>query len=254
MTNEGLKIKPLDGISDNDEIVNLGRIAAGMAHEVGNPLSTIKGFLQLLKPYLREIHKEEYAEIALDELDRVSEIIYDFLNIVKPLNHKKETASINDMVIRLAKFYESESIVKNVQIKTNIEKEQILVYMNENEMKQVFINLIKNAFEAIEDCPRETGCIEINTEIMDEHAYIHIIDNGCGMSSETEDSMYTPFYSTKSKGSGMGLSICNKIIKEHLGRIYMTTSKGKGTKFTIELPIQQKGKCILSQYNGSKAD
>ena len=96
-------------------------------------------------------------------------------------------------------------------------------------------------FEAIEECNRSTeGKIEINTEVSGKYIYIHIIDNGCGMSCETAAHLFTPFYSTKSKGSGMGLSICHKIIKEHLGRIFCSSTKNTGTKFTIELPIDQK--------------
>jgi signal transduction histidine kinase len=240
MTNGKIISKACDEMSENEEIANLAKLTATMVHEVRNPLTTIKGFLQLLKPHLKEINKEEYARIALDEIDRVNEIIYDFLDIVNPPTIKKETACINELIIHIVKLYECESIVKNVQIITNLTNKKTLINMNKNKIKQVLINLMKNAFEAIEECNRSIeGMIEIRTEISGQYVHIHIIDNGCGIPSETEDQLFTPFYSTKLKGSGMGLSICHKIIKEHLGRICWSSANATGTKFTIELPLHQ---------------
>ena len=138
-------------VVDQEEVANLAKLTAAMAHEVRNPLTTIKGFLQLLKPHLTEINKEEYALIALDEIDRVNEIIYDFLNIVKPPQTKKTSSCINDLIIDIVKLYECESIIKNVKMITHLTSEKVLVNMNKNEIKQVLINLIKNGFEAIEE-------------------------------------------------------------------------------------------------------
>jgi signal transduction histidine kinase len=241
ITNKHLITKTHDEmVVDQEESAKLAKLTAAMAHEVRNPLTTIKGFLQLLKPHLKDINKEEYALIALDEIDRVNEIIYDFLNIVKPPQTKKTSSCINDLIIYIVKLYECESIIKNVKMITNLTSEKVTVNMNKNEIKQVLINLIKNGFEAIEDGRSTEGKIEINTEVSGNYIYIHIIDNGCGMSCETAAHLFTPFYSTKSKGSGMGLSICHKIIRDHLGRIFCSSTKNIGTKFTIELPIYQK--------------
>ena len=241
MTNKHLLTNIHDEMSNNEKMANMAILTAAMAHEVRNPLTTIKGFLQLIKPHLTEIDKEEYALIVLDEIDRVNEIIYDFLNMVKPPYNKKTTSCINDLIIHIVQLYECESIIKNVKIITHLTREKALVNMNNNEIKQVLINLIKNAFEAIVDCNRSTGGrIEINTEVSGKYVFIHIIDNGCGMSCETEEHLFSLFYSTKSKGSGIGLSICHKIIREHLGQISFITTKNAGTKFTIKLPLDQK--------------
>ena len=223
MTNKHLLTNIHDEMSNNEENANMAILTAAMAHEVRNPLTTIKGFLQLIKPHLTEIDKEEYALIALDEIDRVNQIIYDFLNIVKPPHNKKTPSCINDLIIHIVQLYECESIIKNVKIITHLTREKVLINMNNNEIKQVLINLIKNAFE-----------------VSGKYVFIHIIDNGCGMSCETEEHLFSPFYSTKSKGSGIGLSICHKIISEHLGRISCITTKNAGTKFTIKLPLDQK--------------
>jgi signal transduction histidine kinase len=239
MTNKHLITKTYDELIIQEEVNQLAKLTAAMAHEVRNPLTTIKGFLQLIKPHLIDIDKEEYASIALDEIDRVNDIIYDFLNMVKPPHNPKKLFCINDLILHIVKLYECESIMKNVKISTHLTSEKVLVNMHPNEIKQVLINLIKNGFEAIEDNRLTAGKIEINTAVSGKNIHIHIIDNGCGMSCETANQMFTPFYSTKSRGSGMGLSICHKIIKEHLGRITCSTSKNLGTKFTIELPLYQ---------------
>ena len=240
MTNEHLIMKTYNEIVDHEEVDDLAKLTAAMAHEVRNPLTTIKGFLQLLKPHLKDIDKEDYALIALDEIDRVNDIIYNFLNIVKSPYNNKTLSCLNDLIIHIVKLYECESIMKNVKMITHLSSEQVLVNINKNEIKQVLINLIKNGFEAIENHQSSGGEIEIITEVSGKNISVHIIDNGCGMSSETADQMFTPFYSTKSKGSGMGLPICYKIIREHLGQISFRTTKNTGTKFTIELPIYQK--------------
>ena len=240
MTHEHFIMKTDDELVDYDEADNLAKLTAAMAHEVRNPLTTIKGFLQLLKPHLKEIDKEEYALIALNEIERVNEILYDFLTIAKPSYHNKTLSCVDDLIIYIVKLYECESIMKNVNIITHLSCENVLVNMNKNEIKQVLINLIKNGFEAIENHRSSGGQIEINTEISGEKIYIHIIDNGCGMSSETVDHLFTPFYSTKLKGTGMGLPICYKIIRKHLGRISVSTTENGGTKFTIEFPIDPK--------------
>ena len=177
-------------------------LTAAMAHEVRNPLTTIKGFLQLIKPHLKEINKEEYALIALDEIDRVNEIIYDFLNVVKPPHNKKTSSCINDLIIHIVKLYECESIIKNVKIVTHLTHEKVLINMNNNEIKQVLINLIKNAFEAIVDCDRPTeGTIEINTEVSGRNMYLFILlimDVGC--LAKQRSICFLPFILLNQKG------------------------------------------------------
>ena len=236
---EKSKMKQLDTSIDPDQLVKAKQLAAEMAHEIRNPLTTIKGFIQLIKPNLKEIGKEEYANVVLDEIERVNDIIYDYLNLVKPLDKKKSFLSLNNIVLDLVKLYESEAAIKKITLTTHLTKEITQVYVQEKEIKQVLMNLIKNAFEAIEGSDHPTRMIDIRTEVINQHAYIHIVDTGSGMSDETVNRLFTPFYTTKTKGTGVGLLISKEIMDHHEGNIYMTTAKDKGSKFTIELPIIQ---------------
>jgi signal transduction histidine kinase len=234
---EKLALGRMDTTINNDQLAKAEQLAAEMAHEIRNPLTTIKGFLQLIKPNLREIGKEEYADIVLEEIERVNEIIFEYLNLVKPLDNKKNLVSLNELVLHLVKLYESESIIKNIKLTTHLTEENLQVYIQEKEIKQVLINLIKNAFEAIEECDSQGRSIDIRTEVINKHAYIHIVDTGNGMSRETMNQLFTPFYTTKTRGTGVGLLISKEIVDKHKGNIYMTTAENKGSKFTIELPM-----------------
>lgn len=236
---ENSTMKQMDTSIDHDQLVKVEQLAAEMAHEIRNPLTTIKGFIQLIKPNLREIGKEEYANVVLDEIERVNDIIYDYLNLVKPLEKKKNFLSLNKMVLDLVTLYESEAIIKKIKLTTHLTEETTQVYVQEKEIKQVLINLIKNAFEAIEESNRQARLIDIRTEVINKHVYIHIVDTGSGMSNETVNRLFTPFYTTKTKGTGVGLLISKEIIDHHEGNIYMTTAENKGSKFTIELPMIQ---------------
>src|SRR4051812_949716 len=122
---EKLALGRMDTTINNDPLAKAEQLAAEMAHEVRNPLTTIKGFLQLIKPNLREIGKEEYADIVLDEIERVDEIIFEYLNLVKPLNSKKNLVSLNELVLHLVKLYESESIIKNIKLTTHLTEENL---------------------------------------------------------------------------------------------------------------------------------
>jgi len=217
---------------------NVNELAMVLAHEIKNPLTTIKGFLQLLKPELLDKSKAEYVDIAVDEIDRVNLIINNFLNGKKSVFYmQKEKVSINDLVKKIYKFYESEANIKNIKLTTSLMIENILVSINEHEIRQVLINLIKNAMEAIEECEKKDGVISLSTNMTEQHVFIHVLDNGCGISNEIINNLFTPFFTTKDSGTGIGLSVCKELINHNDGNIFVTSIKNKGTKITIELPI-----------------
>ncbi|WP_394232270.1 ATP-binding protein [Niallia oryzisoli] len=234
---ESLTIDVSETDFGKEQLFDVRKQAAGLAHEIRNPLTTIKGFLELLKPSLSEIGRGEYAEIALDEIDRVNDIINQFLNEIKPITCQKELFSLNELLVNLVKLFESESKVKNIKLLTHLTEEEIQLYIDKNELKQVLINLIKNAIEAIEETDIHDGFIDIRTEVNNKHALIHIIDNGCGMTSDTINQLFMPFYTTKSMGTGIGLTICKDIIDQNQGHISITTDHHKGSKITISLPL-----------------
>jgi signal transduction histidine kinase len=210
--------------------------AAEIAHEIRNPLTTIKGFLQLIKPYLKEIGKDHYADAALDEINRANDIIYDYLNLAKPIPNQIQETSLTKTVKDLSLVFEGEATLKNIQIVHLLPNRDIPVNIPSNLLKQVLMNLIKNACESFyEEQPSERKII-ISIHEKPEFFSIDIVDNGCGMTDETMKKLFNPFYSTKNDGTGIGLCICRKIIEAHGGFLEVNSSPGKGSKFSISIP------------------
>lgn len=234
---EKLTIGVNESCSPDNQLEDFKRLTAVLIHEINNPLTTVKGFLQLIQPDLLKLGRAEYAQIALDEIERVNKLIVDFLSKVKPMDGQKEIISINHLIDYLVKQYQSESTIKNIKITAHLTKEDIQVYVIEKKLRQVLINIIKNAIEAVEERQNNFGLIDIYLEVKELYVFIHVVDNGCGMSSDTAKYLFTPFFTTKSKGTGIGLSICKDIIEFHNGKIEYTSKENSGTKFTIKLPL-----------------
>ncbi|MCQ6282179.1 ATP-binding protein [Bacillus sp. EB600] len=212
--------------------------AAEIVHEIRNPLTTVKGFLELIKPYLKEIGKEQYAEVALTELNRADELIYDYLHGAKPQSNHVQKTYLNKVVNNLAMLYESKAILKNIQLITNLSNQEVVLNIPENPLKQVLINLMNNAIEAIEECNAIDRKICFSTEIDSTTAVITIMDSGGGITDENIKNLFEPFFSSKEKGTGLGLSICKTIIEDHKGSIHVKSLLEKYTTFTVCLPIK----------------
>lgn len=228
--------KEFDEISlQSSYLANVGQLAAGIAHEIRNPLTTIKGFIQLMKPYLVEIEKEEYATIALEEIDRANTILYEFLNAAKPHVNEAKHIDVNRLVKEITILFEGEAHLRNITLCTNLAQENPSLFLEEHQLKQVLVNVVKNAFEAV---PATGGEIILSTEVRDEMVLFRIGDNGCGMSDETVQRIFMPFYTTKATGTGLGLSVCNDIIHHLGGEIEIKSQLGVGTDFLIYLPYK----------------
>lgn len=207
-----------------------GQLAAGVAHEIRNPLTSLKGFIQLLQAGIER--KEAYYSIMVDEIEKIDTITSELLFISKPMTDNKKLEAITPMIREVVTLLNTQAKRKNIEIEVIVRKE-LAILCDRSQIKQVFINLIKNAIEAMS----EDGSIIIEVLSIKEHCHIKIIDQGPGIPSHLIHKINEPFFTTKKDGTGLGLMISNKIIKNHKGTIDIQTVKGNGSVFSICLPL-----------------
>src|SRR5690625_3501461 len=187
-----------------------GQLAAGIAHEIRNPLTSLKGFLQLLQAGIKQ--KEAYYQIMSDELDKIETITSELLFISKPLTNKREIESVDSMINDVMVLLNSQAHIHNVNIIRETAND-FYVNCDRSQIKQVLINIIKNAIEAT----GESGTITIGVEAIQTDIKIDIIDEGPGIPEEILDKIGEPFFTTKEGGTGLGLMITKQILEQHHG-------------------------------------
>jgi len=221
----------------NDKLAMLGKIAAAIAHEIRNPLTSIRGFIQLLNPYLAEIGKQEYGRIILSEIDRANEIIYEFLNSSKPSAPMMRKVLVDLLLKETILLSESEALMKGCEIHFESFDPYLTVAVDVKQIKQVLLNMMKNAMDAIQETlPERKGHIWIASRRVGKYAEITIRDNGKGMERATLNRLFDPFFTTKEAGTGLGLSVSYRIIVNHGGTVQVDSQIREGTEFTICLP------------------
>lgn len=217
---------------NSDKLSLVGQLAAGIAHEIRNPLTALKGFIQLIE--LGD-SKKEYFSIIKDEITRIDFIVSEFLSISKPQSVIFENKNIIQILKQVTSFLSSHFNLKNIELRANYPFEKIFVYCAENQLKQLFVNIIKNAIEAMNN----GGILIIEAEIkQNKLVHFRFIDNGIGIPQESIKRLGEPFYSTKDKGTGLGLMVCQKIIKDHAGQLLIESTLGAGTIVSVILPIK----------------
>lgn len=216
-----------------DRLNSVAELAASLAHEIRNPLTAAKGFIQLrfLYPNLDIEKQKEYLETAINEIDRAESVIEDFLSLAKPYIEKEEVINVALLIESIVKVMSPYAMMENVDIVRDLAAGCYL-YTDKNKLTQVLINIIKNGIEATS--PR--GKIHIKNLKDDKNIIIEISDTGKGMTKEEVSRLGTPFYSLKSKGTGLGLMISYRFIEVIGGRIRVNSEKGKGAKFIIRIP------------------
>ncbi|MBP1082906.1 ATP-binding protein [Bacillus capparidis] len=220
-------------IIDSERLNTISQLAASVAHEVRNPMTSVKGFLQLMKTNDNLNEKQmKYIAISLEELKRTEGVINDYLSLAKPGKEVKEEIQISFEVQSAIDIITSYTNTHNIAIFSSIE-EGLFIKGNRSELKQALLNIMKNGVEAIDS----NGTLTINTYKKNNNVCIEIIDNGIGMTKKQIQNLGTPYYSTKIKGTGVGLTITYNIIKEMNGTISVTSKKDVGTTFCIELPL-----------------
>jgi two-component system, sporulation sensor kinase E len=230
-----------------ENLASLTTLAAGVAHEIKNPLASIGIHIQLMRKNLNQsgcIDKEgaeEYLGIIDEEIERLNGIVVDFLFAVRPMDTRIKSEDVNKFSEDLLDFVKYELEENNIQIETNLSKEIPKIEIDIKYMKQVLLNIIKNAIAAMPN----GGLLTLNTFRKDDRVHIQIQDNGVGITDENMAKIFEPYFTTKDFGSGLGLTVVFKIIKEHGGEISLNSKEGEGTTFTISLPLPQSERSLL---------
>jgi PAS domain S-box-containing protein len=215
----------------SEKLSIVGELAAGVAHEIRNPLTTIKGFIQLFK---RENGADEINDLLLSELARIETITSEMLTLGKPQAVQLHLTNLRELVENTLELLSPQAHMENIQFNLCVEDSSFFITGEKNQLKQVFLNILKNAIEAMPD----GGNIHINLQKRDEsECVLSVQDEGCGIPEELLPRLGEPFYSLKEKGTGLGLMICNKIIKQHHGSITYQSKAQEGTLVEITLPL-----------------
>lgn len=225
----------LKAIIKVDKLQMVSHLAASISHEVRNPLTVSRGFIQMLSEEgISEENKKGYRDIALQELDRATEVINDYLTFAKPTLDDTEKISIFEEVLHAINVITPLATMKNIIIKQSVVKvDYDYVKGTSKKFQQCLINILKNAIEALPS----GGELQINQSCHDNTIQIEIRDNGVGMSKEQVQRLGEPYFTTKERGTGLGMMVSFSIIKAMNGKIHVTSELGKGTCFSIKLPI-----------------
>lgn len=221
----------------HDKLATAGKMAAGIAHEIRNPLTSIRGFLQVLERDLTAVglQKEQvYIQLMLSEIDRVNQLVNQMLLLAKPADLILEIVTPRDVIESIASIVQSDALLRNVTCRFALETTS-LVCVDRNHLKQVILNLVSNALDAMEDSGAGTLAIAAYDDVSNHNVHIDVSDTGPGIPSYMIDRIFDAFFTMKEHGTGLGLAICQRLVTEFGGEIRVF-SKGFGTTFSIILP------------------
>ncbi|THF81765.1 two-component system sensor histidine kinase NtrB [Cohnella fermenti] len=239
-------------IRHSDRLKLIGEVAAGTAHEIRNPLTAIKGFMQLMDKSLidREMNRErDFVQIVLSELERVNGLVNDILLLSKPKEVKLSPTRVGSIVKDMIPMLRNEAIMRGVIVHYEPWTEGPLILADKEMLKQVFLNLGKNAIEAMDG----GGVLTVRERrgaASEVEATVDIIDTGPGIEQEYLERIFDPFFTTKEQGTGLGLSICRRIVHEMGGAIQVETGP-EGTMFSIALPTLASSDKRMTGFGGA---
>lgn len=217
-----------------DKLAAIGKLAAGIAHEIRNPLASISGSVELLKSLIiiKNPEEQKLMNIMLKEISRLNSLITEFLDFVKPEEKKIEVCDVNSIIRETLEMIKvNNTLPQNVKQITHLDARG-LIPGDKNKLKQVFLNLFINSYQAMNEI--ENRQLEIISKNQGEYLIIKIKDSGHGMSEGTQRRLFEPFFTTKQKGTGLGLATVHKILETHDAKIFVESHEGAGTEFTIQ--------------------
>nr|WP_295975250.1 ATP-binding protein [uncultured Bacillus sp.] len=218
-------------LQKSEKLALVGQMAAGIAHEVRNPLTSIKGFIQLFKSKYQ--NDEEYFDLVLSELERINLIIGEFLVLAKPTAIKYKEKDVNKLLKDVVTLINAQATMSSIQIFVESKENIPPIVCEENQLKQVFINILKNSIEAMP----KGGRIDVKVAMKEnERVSIRFIDQGIGIPEDRIPTLGEPFYTTKEKGTGLGLMTSYTIIDRHDGKLNITSKVNEGTTVEVILP------------------
>lgn len=222
-------------LDHTESLSTIGQLAASIAHEIRNPMTSLKGFTQLLYNTANEDGKR-YLAVIDEEIKRMEEILTEFLEVSKPTNNKFEYIEIKELILEVVNFMGPQALMESIEVILRCEiDDKFKILGDRNLLKQVFINAIKNAIESMP----AGGNIYLNISYKKSNTVcIEIKDQGHGIEEDKISKIFEPFYTTKSSGTGLGLSHVYQVIKSHGGTIEVESDVGKGTIFKFNLPVQ----------------
>ncbi|MFC7785436.1 MULTISPECIES: ATP-binding protein [unclassified Rossellomorea] len=209
----------------------VSQLAASVAHEIRNPMTTVRGFMQLLQRETLTTEQKSFIDISIQELDHAQDVITQYLSLAKPQTEEYEVFSLTDTMNESVDVMSTYAVMNSIKIHKHIETE-LMIKGIKIEMKQVLLNLLKNAIEAVKENGKITAAATVHK---DGRILIVIQDNGAGMTPEQLKVLGRPYYSTKEKGTGLGLTFCYQIVKRLKGEIQVESEQGVGTTFRIYL-------------------
>lgn len=224
-----------EAIRRSEKLSVVGQLAAGVAHEIRNPLTTLRGFVQLQKQ--NGAVEDPYSTIMLSELDRINFIVSEFLVLAKPQANHYQAVRLDSILQNIIMLLDSQANLSNVSFETIFSLETPPVLCEVNQLKQVFVNLYKNAIEAMEDGGTVTTTIGYAQD--DNMVFVQIVDQGCGIPEEDLPRLGEPFFTNKETGNGLGLMVSQSIIANHKGTMTIRSKPGEGACVEIRLPAAE---------------
>ena len=238
---------------ESERLNALTLLAAGVAHEIGNPLNSLHIHLQLMERKAQELNHNAKAElqqsinVARSEVRRLDSIVTQFLRAIRPSRPRLHPENVNTIVEEAVRFFTPEIQDRDIVVEQELRADLPLLQLDREQIKQVFYNVIKNSLEAM----KRHGTLRIRTDLDDTHVMVSFVDTGGGMSAENLGRVFEPYFTTKPSGTGLGLLIVRRIVREHGGELSIESSQDKGLTLTIRLPYVEK-RIRMLEAGGSK--
>ena len=223
---------------ESERLNALTLLAAGVAHEIGNPLNSLHIHLQLMERAVQKLHDgvkgelQQSIDVARSEVDRLDSIVTQFLRAIRPSRPQLRSENLNTIVEETVRFFFPEIQDRDIVVEQELRSDLPLLQLDRDQIKQAFYNVIKNSVEAMQ----RHGILRIRTDLDDTHVVIRFADTGGGMSAENLSRVFEPYFTTKPSGTGLGLLIVRRIVREHGGELSIESGQGKGLILTIRLP------------------